>query len=111
MCLFLYLDKYLFFKKELQFIESLSVEQSKQLIDITQYLYNCRVIHRDICPQNLTLDSDTNHIKLIDFVFGIAYDVDDKAGSIEIFGITIYAGFQFLDFVFKIINWTLFSIL
>ncbi|CAM4843057.1 unnamed protein product [Rotaria magnacalcarata] len=72
-------EKYLFFKKELQLleslsleqskqlIESLSLEQSKQLIDVVHYLYNCRVIHRDTRPRNVMLDYDTNHIKLIDF--------------------------------------------
>ncbi|CAM4784273.1 unnamed protein product [Rotaria magnacalcarata] len=97
-------DKYLFFKKELQFIESLSLEQSKQLIDIVHYLYNCHVIHRDIRPQNLMFDYDTNHIKLIDFGCAITYDIDDKAGSIEIIGTTIYAGLRFLDFCSKLIT-------
>ncbi|CAF2070623.1 unnamed protein product [Rotaria magnacalcarata] len=72
-------EKYLFFKKELQLleslsleqskqlIESLSLEQSKQLIDVVHYLYNCRVIRRDTRPRNVMLDYDTNHIKLIDF--------------------------------------------
>ncbi|CAF2143098.1 unnamed protein product, partial [Rotaria magnacalcarata] len=50
-----------------QLIESLSLEQSKQLIDVVHYLYNCRVIHRDTRPRNVMLDYDTNHIKLIDF--------------------------------------------
>ncbi|CAF1325381.1 unnamed protein product, partial [Rotaria sp. Silwood1] len=96
--------KYLFYKKELQFIESLSLEQSKQVIDIINYLYNCHVIHRDICPQNLMLDYDTNHIKLIDFGCAITYVIDDKAGSIEIIGTTIYAGLKFLDFYSKLIT-------
>ncbi|CAF1343677.1 unnamed protein product [Rotaria sp. Silwood1] len=39
-------------KKNLQCIESLSLIQSKQLIDIIHYLYDCRVFHRD-----------SNHIK------------------------------------------------
>ncbi|CAF4764536.1 unnamed protein product, partial [Rotaria sp. Silwood1] len=89
--------KYLFFKKELQVIESLSLEQLRQLLDIINDLYNCHVIHRDICPQNLMLDYDTNHIKLIDFGCAITYDIDDKAGSIETRGTTIYAGLQILD--------------
>ncbi|CAF2042176.1 unnamed protein product [Rotaria magnacalcarata] len=61
------------------------------------YLYNCRVIHRDIRLQNVMLDYDTNHIKLIDFGCEITYDIDDKAGSIEIIGTTIYAGLKLLD--------------
>ncbi|CAF4738551.1 unnamed protein product [Rotaria sp. Silwood1] len=83
--------------KELQVIESLSLEQLRQLLDIINDLYNCHVIHRDICPQNLMLDYDTNHIKLIDFGCAITYDIDDKAGSIETRGTTIYAGLQILD--------------
>ncbi|CAF4974704.1 unnamed protein product, partial [Rotaria sp. Silwood1] len=89
--------KYLFFKKELQVIESLSLEQLRQLLDIINDLYNCHVIHRDICPQNLMLDYDTNHIKLIDFGCAITYDINDKAGSIETRGTTIYAELQILD--------------
>ncbi|CAF3532579.1 unnamed protein product [Rotaria sp. Silwood1] len=83
--------------KELQVIESLSLEQLRQLLDIINDLYNCHVIHRDICPQNLMLDYDTNHIKLIDFGCAITYDIDDKAGSIETRGTTIYAELQILD--------------
>ncbi|CAF5128005.1 unnamed protein product, partial [Rotaria sp. Silwood1] len=64
--------EYLLYEKELQCIESLSLIQAKQLIDIIHYLYDCRIIHRDVTPQNLMLDRDTNHIKLIDFGFAIA---------------------------------------
>ncbi|CAF5122213.1 unnamed protein product, partial [Rotaria sp. Silwood1] len=35
-------DKYLFYEKKLECIESLSLIQSKQLIDIIHYLYDCR---------------------------------------------------------------------
>jgi hypothetical protein len=80
------------------------LDQSKQLIDIVHYLYNCRIVHRDIRPQNLMLDYDTNHIKLIDFGCAITYGIDDKAGNIEIIGTSIYAGLKFLDFCSKLMN-------
>ncbi|CAF4394727.1 unnamed protein product, partial [Rotaria sp. Silwood2] len=63
----MYVHKYLFYEKDLQCIESLSLIQSKQLIDIIHYLYDCRVIHRD-----------SNPIKLIDFGFAFAFNMDNK---------------------------------
>ncbi|CAM4968178.1 unnamed protein product [Rotaria socialis] len=97
-------DKYLFYEKELQCIESLSLIQSKQLIDIVHYLYDCGVIHRDIYPRNLMLDRDSNHIKLIDFGFAIAVNIDNKGGSIDIIGSLTYASESFLDFYLKLLN-------
>ncbi|CAF4857689.1 unnamed protein product [Rotaria sp. Silwood1] len=69
------LYKYLFYEKDLQCIESLSLIQLKQPIDIIHYLYDCRVIHRD-----------SNHIKLIDF------------------GPLIYACESFLDLYLKLLS-------
>jgi hypothetical protein len=43
------------------------------------------------------LDYDTNHIKLIDFGCAITYDINNKAGSIEIIGTTTYAGSKLLE--------------
>ncbi|CAF3827458.1 unnamed protein product [Rotaria sp. Silwood1] len=97
-------DKYLFYEKELQCIESLSLIQSKQLIDIIHYLYDCRVIHRDVRPQNLMLDRDSNHIKLIDFGFAFAFNMDNKGGSIDIIGPLTYANEPFLDFYSKLLK-------
>ncbi|CAF2615155.1 unnamed protein product [Rotaria sp. Silwood2] len=77
--------------------------QSKQLIDIMKYLYDCRIIHRHVRPENLMLDSDTNHIKLIDFSFAITYDVDDKSGSIGVTDTVAYAGYEFLDYYSKLL--------
>ncbi|CAF4671752.1 unnamed protein product, partial [Rotaria sp. Silwood2] len=51
--------KYLFYEKDLQCIESLSLIQSKQLIDIIHYLYDCRVIHRDKIIGSLTYASES----------------------------------------------------
>ncbi|CAF4021291.1 unnamed protein product, partial [Rotaria sp. Silwood1] len=95
--------KYLVYEKELQCIKSLSLEQSKQVIDVLHYLYKSRIIHRDIRPENIMLDNYNKHIKLIDFAFAIAYDLDGKAGSIEIIGTTIYASCKFLDFISKLL--------
>ncbi|CAF3778907.1 unnamed protein product [Rotaria sp. Silwood1] len=96
-------DKYLLYDKELQPINTLSLMQSKQLIDIMKYLYDCRIIHRHVRPENLMLDSDTNHIKLIDFSFAITYDVDDKAGSIGVTDTVAYDGYEFLDYYSKVL--------
>ncbi|CAF3388968.1 unnamed protein product [Rotaria socialis] len=97
-------DKYLFYEKELQCIESLSLIQSKQLIDIVHYLYDCGVIHRDIHPRNLMLDRDSNHIKLIDFGFAIAVNINNKGGSIHIIGPLSYASEPFLDYYSKVLT-------
>ncbi|CAM2729668.1 unnamed protein product [Rotaria socialis] len=91
-------DKYLLYEKELQRIETLSLMHSKQLIDITKYLYDCHIIHRHVRPENLMLDKDTSHIKLIDFTFAITYDVDGKAGSIGVTDTIAYAGHEFLEY-------------
>ncbi|CAF4584112.1 unnamed protein product [Rotaria socialis] len=99
-----YTNKYLFYEKELQCIESLSLIQSKQLIDIVHYLYDCGVIHRDIHPRNLMLDRDSNHIKLIDFGFAIAVNINNKGGSIHIIGPLSYASEPFLDYYSKVLT-------
>ncbi|CAF1542217.1 unnamed protein product, partial [Rotaria sp. Silwood1] len=96
--------KYLFYEKKLECIESLSLIQSKQLIDIIHYLYDCRIIHRDVCPQNLMLDHDSNHIKLIDFGFAFAFDTDNKGGSIDILGPLAFASKPFLDLYSKLLK-------
>ncbi|CAF4744214.1 unnamed protein product, partial [Rotaria sp. Silwood2] len=49
------------------------------------------------------LDSDTNHIKLIDFSFAITYDVDDKAGNIGVTDTIAYTGYEFLDYYSKLL--------
>ncbi|CAM4824330.1 unnamed protein product [Rotaria magnacalcarata] len=72
--------------------------QSKQLIDIMKYLYDCHIIHRHVRPENLMLDKDTSHIKLIDFTFAITYDADGKAGSIGVTDTIAYAGHEFLEY-------------
>ncbi|CAF3773110.1 unnamed protein product [Rotaria sp. Silwood1] len=70
------LSKFLLFKNKLQHIDSLSLNESKQLIDILHYLYDCNIIHRDIRRENLMFDSNNNHLKLIDFGFAITYQAE-----------------------------------
>ncbi|CAF4676775.1 unnamed protein product [Rotaria socialis] len=50
------------------------------------------------------LDRDSNHIKLIDFGFAIAVNIDNKGGSIDIIGSLTYASESFLDFYLKLLN-------
>ncbi|CAF4056716.1 unnamed protein product [Rotaria sp. Silwood1] len=100
----LFVFEYLLYEKELQCIESLSLIQAKQLIDIIHYLYDSRIIHRDVTPQNLMLDRDTNHIKLIDFGFAIACNTKNKKHSIQIIGPLTYTSQSFLDVYLKIVT-------
>ncbi|CAF4921467.1 unnamed protein product [Rotaria sp. Silwood1] len=96
--------KYLVYEKELQCIDSLALIQSKQFIDITHYLYDCHIIHCDVRPKNLMLDRDTNHIKLIDFGFAIAYDEDDDRSTVDIMDPVMYANDKFLDFQLELLT-------
>ncbi|CAF4005588.1 unnamed protein product [Rotaria sordida] len=96
--------KYLLYEKQLQCIQSLSLIQAKQLIDIVHYLYDCRIIHCDVRPQNLMLDRDTNHIKLIDFGFAFAFDTDNKGGSIHVIGPLAFASEPFLNLYSRLLK-------
>ncbi|CAF3251652.1 unnamed protein product, partial [Rotaria sp. Silwood2] len=89
--------KFLLFKNVLKPLESLTIIQSKQFIDIVEYLYNCCVIHRDLCPENLMLDYNQQHLKLIDFGSAITYQIDELPRRRWIEGTISYAGFQFLN--------------
>ena len=51
--------------KSLPLIEFLNI--AIQLTDILHYLYQNRVIHKDIKPANILINPDTKEIKLIDF--------------------------------------------
>ncbi|CAF1417808.1 unnamed protein product, partial [Rotaria sp. Silwood1] len=86
---------HLFFQAILYLLssESLSLIQSKQVIDIIHYLYDCLVIHRD-----------SNHIKLIDFVFAFVFNMDNKGDSIEIIGPLTYASEPFLDLYLELLS-------
>ncbi|CAF4975455.1 unnamed protein product, partial [Rotaria sp. Silwood1] len=100
---------YLIFKNELEKLESLSLIQSKKLIDIIQYLYDSNIIHRDIRPNNLMLDRSSQHIKLIDFGFAFTLDINDKSKELPIAGTITYAGYEFLNFCSKIEHNTFWS--
>ncbi|CAF4457874.1 unnamed protein product, partial [Rotaria magnacalcarata] len=65
-------------------LESLTLIQSQQLINIIEYLYNCRIIHRDLRPDNLMLDLGDEHIKLIDFGFATTYENDEMSKTLPI---------------------------
>ncbi|CAF4918046.1 unnamed protein product [Rotaria sp. Silwood1] len=95
---------HLLYEKELQCIESLSLIQAKQFIDIIHYLYDCRIIHRGVTPKNLMLDRDTNHIKLIDFSFAIQCNMANKGGSIYILGPFTYTSQSFLNAYLKVLT-------
>ncbi|CAF3341553.1 unnamed protein product, partial [Rotaria sp. Silwood2] len=84
--------KFLLFKNELQQINSLLLNESKQLIDILHYLYDCNIIHRDIRIGNLMFDSNNNHLKLIDFDFAITYQAEKTRTA----GAFILARYEFL---------------
>ncbi|CAF4007052.1 unnamed protein product [Rotaria sp. Silwood1] len=104
-----YQSNYLIFKNELEKLESLSLIQSKKLIDIIQYLYDSNIIHRDIRPNNLMLDRSSQHIKLIDFGFAFTLDINDKSKELPIAGTITYAGYEFLNFCSKIEHNTFWS--
>ncbi|MFZ9857839.1 MAG: protein kinase domain-containing protein [Roseiflexaceae bacterium] len=57
-------------KRTLGFEQSYHVGQS--LADILEYLHKQSIIHRDINPNNIILERDTNRVLLLDF--GTAYD-------------------------------------
>ncbi|CAF5079692.1 unnamed protein product, partial [Rotaria sp. Silwood1] len=62
------------------------------------------IIHRDVRPQNLMLDRDTNHIKLTDFGYAIACNMNNKGRKIRIVGPLTYATQSFLDVKLKILT-------
>ena len=80
------------FTPYLRSLLSLNQDQAKQLIDIAKYLYDCRILHRDIRPDNLMID-DRMIIKLIDFGFATKYE---GYKSLPVEGGISYAGMNFL---------------
>ena len=99
---FFYLGNYLIFKNELEKLESLSLPQSEELIDIIEYLYDSNIIHRDVRPNNLMCDISSQRVKLIDFGFAITLDTREKSKEVPIAGTITYAGYEFLNFYSKI---------
>ncbi|CAF4149523.1 unnamed protein product [Rotaria sordida] len=90
---------FLLFKNELESIKALPLIQSKQLIDIIQYLYDSNIIHRDLCPQNLMLDGHIQQLKLIDFSFASQYEKNEITKQLSINGTISFAGHEFLYFI------------
>ncbi|CAF1094370.1 unnamed protein product [Rotaria magnacalcarata] len=87
---------FIIFENYLTRLESLTLIQSQQLINIIEYLYNCRILHRDLRPDNLMLDLNQEHIKLIDFGFATTYEIDEMPKALPIEGAISYAGLTFL---------------
>ena len=75
--------------------------QAKQLIDIVKYLYDCRILHRDIRPENLMIDHKM-HIKLIDFGCATPYD---PRKNLHVAGVISYAGINFLAYYNTYLSW------
>ncbi|CAF3515527.1 unnamed protein product, partial [Rotaria sp. Silwood2] len=90
---------FILFKNELKPIKVLPLIQSKQLINIIQYLHICHVIHRDLVIENLMLDSDIQQLKLIDFGFATTYNINEMTNELPIEGRMTFAGLQVLNFI------------
>ncbi|CAF1471076.1 unnamed protein product, partial [Rotaria sp. Silwood1] len=88
--------RFLIFKNELKHIQSLTLSQLKQLIDIIKFLYDSHIIHRDIRPQNLMLDYGEQHLKLIDFGFAFKYEMFETKKKLPIAGAVTYASYELL---------------
>ena len=99
----LYLGKFLIFEKKLERIKSLSLVESKQLIDIVCYLFERHIIHRDVRPQNLMVDWRHQHLKLIDFGFAIIHKTDEKI-CLPVAGTITYGSYEFLKHCMEKLN-------
>ena len=62
-----------------QYSEELSSALAKKLLETIKYLHDLHIIHRDVKPENILLNTSTDltDIRLIDF--GIARELDVKA--------------------------------
>ncbi|CAF3679494.1 unnamed protein product [Rotaria sordida] len=96
--------QFLIFNKELKHITSLTLNQSKQLIHIVQYLYDSDIVHRDIRPQNLMLDYREKRLKLIDFGFAFKYEINEMPKKLPIFGTVTYATYELLTCYYESIS-------
>ncbi|CAF1387102.1 unnamed protein product [Rotaria sp. Silwood1] len=90
--------RFLIFNNVLEHIQSLKSDHLSQLVDIIQCLYDSHIIHRDIRPQNLMIDCDRKHLKLIDFGFAIKYETIKK---LSIAGTITYASDDLLNCYLK----------
>jgi serine/threonine protein kinase len=95
----LYLGNFILYQNELEPIKVLKLNQSKQLIDIIQYLYDCHIIHRNLEPENLMLDNCRQQLKLIDFNYAKIYKINEMTKPLSIEGSITFAGHQFLRFI------------
>ncbi|CAF3424441.1 unnamed protein product [Rotaria socialis] len=95
---------FIIFENYLTRLESLTLIQSQQLINIIEYLYNCRILHRDLRPDNLMLDLNQEHIKLIDFGFATTYETDEMPKALPIEGAISYAGLTFLIYYLGLLS-------
>ncbi|CAF3367902.1 unnamed protein product [Rotaria socialis] len=89
--------KFIIFENLLFELQSLTLIQSKQFIDIIESLYNCRIIHRDIRPQNLMLDKKCERLKLIDFGYAATFEINQETKQLPIEGVISYAGLKFFS--------------
>ncbi|CAF4997540.1 unnamed protein product [Rotaria sp. Silwood1] len=92
------IGRFIIFESQLKRIKSLKLTHLKQLIDIIQCLYESNIVHRDIRPQNLMLDSNEICLKLIDFSFAIKYETAIES---SISGTTTYASQELLTCYLK----------
>ncbi|CAF1105503.1 unnamed protein product [Rotaria magnacalcarata] len=92
---------FIIFDTVLQKLESLTLTESKQLIDLIEYLYKYRIIHRDIRPQNVMLDRKSNHVNLIDFGFAASFQNTEETKELPLQGVISFGGLKFLEFCSK----------
>ncbi|CAF3987439.1 unnamed protein product [Rotaria sordida] len=94
-------DKFIMFEQCLYKLTKLTLRQSKQLIDVIEYLYKCNIIHRDIRPTNIMVDVYGKHIKLIDFGFAKEFETNEIEKKLLIEGTISYGHLKFLYSFFE----------
>ncbi|CAF4713417.1 unnamed protein product, partial [Rotaria sp. Silwood2] len=88
--------KFIMFEQCLHKLTKLTLRQSKQLIDVIEYLYKCNIIHRDIRPTNIMVDVYGKRIKLIDFGFAKEFETNEIEKNLLIEGTISYGHLKFL---------------